>query len=425
MLLAVRGCVSEHDILVVGAGCVGCSVARSLAQRSDRDIAVVEKEHQIASHQSGRNSGVLHPGFNYEPGSVKAEFATQGTQQAKEYAAKNDIPLAEHGVVVVAQTPAEERRLEELEAQANQNGVETELIHGKEAIKEHEPHAEGRAALVAPEAASIDAQEYVHSLARDAKKAGVDFYTGARVDGVQQVGDTFHLDTTVGELRAEYIVNSAGVHADRLADEFDVGENLQIVPFRGEYYEVVPDKREVCESMIYPTPDPDLPFLGVHYTRRTDDKVIVGPNAVLALGREAYTNTDLNIRDLVEILGFGGFYRLMLRPKMLRIGWEELNKSYRKEKFVEAAQRLVPSVTTADFRKSYAGVRAQLVSDDGRLVKEPLFEHTPQSTHVLNAVSPGLTCSLPFGETLSADVLENFADRSQTEVPPSASGGHQ
>lgn len=403
--------VSSHDIVIVGGGCIGCSVARSLADASALDVAVVEKEHHLAAHQSGRNSGVLHPGFNYEPGSLKARFATEGTRRMKAYAAANDVPLAEVGVLVVAQTDAEERRLDELRRRADENGVETELIRGADAIAEYEPHAVGQAALVAPEAASIDAQQYVYSLARDASANGVDFYTDTRVDGVTRTGDGFRLETSAGRLQAAYVVNCAGLHADRVAAAFDVGADLRVIPFRGEYYEVVPEKRDVCRSMIYPTPDPELPFLGVHYTRRTDDKVIVGPNAVLAFGREAYDNTDVNLRDLADIVGYRGFRRLAADPKMLRVGWEEFNKSYRKRKFVEAAQRLVPSVAADDFRKSYAGIRAQLVSADGDLVKEPLFRHTEASTHVLNAVSPGLTCSLPFGETIAEHVLENFEEQ--------------
>ena len=399
-----------HDVAIIGGGCIGCSTARSLTDQSGLDVAVIEKEHHLAAHQSGRNSGVLHPGFNYEPGSVKAKFATEGTHRMKAYADDNDIPLNELGVLVVAQTDAEEQRLHNLQSQAEENGVQTELLEGSNAIAEYEPHVSGQAALLASEAASIDSQQYVYSLARDAINNGVDFYTGTEVTGVKRIADGFLLETSSGRLEADYIVNCAGLHADRVAAEFDIGADLQIVPFRGEYYEVVPEKREVCQTMIYPTPDPELPFLGVHYTRRTDDKVIVGPNAVLAFGREAYENTDVNITDLVETLGHRGFQRLMADPKMLRVGWEEVNKSYRKAKFVEAAQRLVPSVNAADFRKSYAGVRAQLVTANGELVKEPLFKHTDASTHVLNAVSPGLTCSLPFGEKLAADVRENFSN---------------
>lgn len=400
--------MSSHDVAVIGGGCIGCSTARSLARKSNLDVAIIEKEHQLAAHQSGRNSGVIHPGFNYEPGSVKARFATEGTARMKAYADDNDIPLEELGVLVVAQTDAEERRLHDLQEQADANEVETEFLAEAEEIAKHEPHASGQAALYAPGAASIDAQQYVYSLAKDAISNSVDFYKGTEVTGVKRYTDGFLLQTSSGRLRADYIVNCAGLQADRVAAGFNVGTDFQIIPFRGEYYEVVPEKREVCETMIYPTPDPELPFLGVHYTRQTDDKVIVGPNAVLAFGREAYENTDYDLTDLLETLGYRGFRRLMADPKMLRVGWGEVNKSYRKKKFVEAAQRLVPAVTTDDFRKSYAGVRAQLVTNDGDLVKDPLFKHTSASTHVLNAVSPGLTCSLPFGEKLASDVQENY-----------------
>jgi L-2-hydroxyglutarate oxidase len=397
-----------YDIVVVGGGCVGCSVARSLATNSGLDIAIAEKEHHLAAHQSGRNSGVLHPGFNYEPGSLKARFATEGTRRMKAYAAENDIPLRESGVLVVAQDDNEEQRLESLRKQANENGVETERLCGESAITEHEPYATGQAALYAPEAASIDPQQYVYSLARDATAAGVDFYMDARVNGIDRDHNGFRLRTTAGQLQARYVVNTAGLHADRIAAEFDIGNGLRVVPFRGEYYEMVPERRKVCQTMIYPVPNPELPFLGIHYTRRTDDKVIVGPNAVLAFGREAYANTDLNLREFIKIMRYRGFRQLMANPKMLKVGWDELNKSYRKAAFLEAAQQLVPTVRGSDFRKSYAGIRAQLVSDDGELVKQPLFEHTECSTHVLNAISPGLTCSLPFGDHLSSAILENY-----------------
>lgn len=402
------GSMSTHDIVIIGGGCVGCATARAVAQESNLDIAVVEKEHHLAMHQSGRNSGVLHPGFNYEPDSLKAQFSTEGTQRLKAYARDNGIPLEEFGVVVVAQSDAEEARLDTLAEQAAANGVEAEVVRDQAAIEEHEPHTTGQAALYAPEAASINAQQYVHALARDAKQAGVTFYMGTEVETIRPRPDQFALTTTSGPLTAEYVVNTAGLHADTLAHQLDVGTEYQVVPFRGEYYELIPEKRDLVQSMIYPTPDPDLPFLGVHYTRRTDDKVIAGPNAVLAFGREAYENTDIDVGEVAETLGYRGFQRLLADPKMLKVAWDELNKSYRKSEFVAAAQRLVPGVTESDFRKSYAGIRAQLVSADGELVKDPLFEHGPQSTHVLNAVSPGLTSSLPFGDHLADAVLENF-----------------
>lgn len=397
----------RHDVAVIGGGVVGCSVAYHLAKESDLDIGVLEKEYHLAEHQSGRNSGVLHPGFNYPPGSLKARFATEGTSRLKQYARANDIPLRDFGVVVVAQTAAEEGRLQDLKAQADENGVETSIITHDE-LADHEPHAAGTAALYCPEAASIDSQKYVYQLAKDAENQGVDFYMGYEVNRVRHRDDHHQIDTSAGTVTADYVVNAAGLYADRIAHQLGVGTEYQVIPFRGEYYELVPDQRHRCETMIYPTPDPELPFLGVHYTRRTDDKVIVGPNAVLAFGREAYRNTTFNIAELADTLGYKGFWKLIASPKMMRVAWDELNKSYRKEKFVEAAQRLVPTVRADDFRRSYAGIRAQLVSTDGELVKDPLFEFGPNSLHVLNAVSPGLTSSLPFGDHLANQVLDQI-----------------
>lgn len=398
-----------HDITIIGGGCVGCSIAKHLAERSDLDICIVEKEYHLAQHQSGRNSGVLHPGFNYPPGSLKAKFSTEGTSRLKDYADQNDIPLDECGVVVTALNDAEEQRLHKLREQADANGVETEFLEDTAAIRDYEPNAAGQAAMYCPEAASIDSQEYVYTLSSEVKDLGVQFYMGHRVNEIRDRGSSFTLKTSNGTIETRYLVNAAGLYADKLAHQLGVGHSYHIVPFRGEYYELVPDRESLVNSMIYPVPDPDLPFLGVHYTRRTDGKIIVGPNAVLAFGREAYDNMDISPRELADTIAFSGFWKLMLSDDMPSVAWDELNKSYRKSKFVEAAQRLLPSVRKADFTKSYAGIRAQVVSSDGRLVKDPLFEHGDGSTHVLNAVSPGLTSSLPFGEHLADEVLENYA----------------
>ena len=400
--------MDEYDVAIVGGGCIGLSTAKQLAERSALDVCVVEKEHSLAVHQSGRNSGVLHPGFNYKPGSLKARFATEGTSRMKEYAEEHGIPLREFGVLVVACDEEEEARLPELKAQADENGVETEMLESRAEIREHEPSAAGQAALYCPEAASIDSQQYVHALARDAIGEDVDLYLDTEVTDVGLRGDGVRLTTTTGDLNARFMVNAAGLHADRLAAELGVGGDYQIVPFRGEYYELTPQARKHCQTMIYPTPDPELPFLGVHFTRRTDDKVIVGPNAVLAFGREAYDNTDVNPRDLAETLSYRGFQRLMASPKMLKVARDELGKSYIRSRFVEASRRLVPAVSEDDFRPSYAGIRAQMVSSEGELVKQPLIERGPHSLHVLNAVSPGLTSSLPFGDELAGRVLERI-----------------
>ncbi|MDS0295550.1 L-2-hydroxyglutarate oxidase [Halogeometricum luteum] len=398
----------RHDVAIVGGGCVGLSVAKHLAARTDLDVAVLEKEHHLADHQSGRNSGVLHPGFNYPPDSAKARYATEGTRRMKEYCAAHDVPCEELGVLVVAKTDREAAHLETLAERAEANGVAYELLDSRDEIREHEPHAVGRAALHAPEAASVDSQQYVYALAREVQGAGASLYTGHAVSRVERTDGGYRLATSNGDVEASYLVNAAGLHADTLAHQVGVGESYQIVPFRGEYYELAPERADLCRTMIYPTPDPDLPFLGVHYTRRTDGKVIVGPNAVLAFGREAYDNTDVNPVELGETLAYEGFRKLLASKTMLSVAWEELNKSYRKRKFTEASQRLVPEVRGADLTESYAGIRAQLVSDGGELVKDPLLIEREDAVHVLNAVSPGLTSSLPFGdhvaETLAAKV---------------------
>lgn len=400
--------MESYDIAIVGAGCVGCSIAYHLASETSLDICILEKEHHLAEHQSGRNSGVLHPGFNYEPGSLKAQFATEGTKRMKEYFDDNNLPIDELGVVVVATDDEERARLDEIQQQADENGVETELLHSQEALRQYESHAAGEAALYCPEAASVDSQKYVYSLAGDAENRGVDFFTGYEVEAIHSAADTHHIQTSTGTITSSYLVNAAGLYADKLAHEMDVGREYQIIPFRGEYYELVPEKRDLVQSMIYPTPDPELPFLGVHYTRMADDKVTIGPNAVLAFGREAYQNTQFDISELRETLGYKGFWKLFASLKMINVGLNELNKSYRKEAFITAAQKLLPAVGPDDFRKSYAGIRAQIVRDDGTLIKDPLFEHGPRSTHVLNAVSPGLTSSLPFGEHIATEVTERF-----------------
>jgi len=393
--------MTTHDVTIVGGGCVGLSVAKHLAERTDLDIAVLEKEYHLAEHQSGRNSGVLHPGFNYPPESEKARFATEGTKRMKEYCATHGIPCEELGVLVVATSDAEEARLGDLADQAEANGVKYELLDSQAAIHEYEPHASGQAALRAPEAASVDSQQYVYTLGREVQDAGVNLHLGHEVTGVRETGDGYRLTTSKGIVETDYLVNAAGLHADTLAHQVGVGEQYQVVPFRGEYYEVTPDRADLCRSMIYPTPDPDLPFLGVHYTRRADGKVIVGPNAVLAFGREAYENTDFDLAELKETLTYEGFWKLIADPMMIGVAWDELNKSYRKEKFAAASQKLVPEVRADDLHRSYAGIRAQLVSDDGELVKEPLFVEREDAVHILNAVSPGLTSSLPFGDHIA------------------------
>lgn len=400
--------MSTHDVAVIGGGCVGCSIAKHLRERADVDVCVLEKEHHLALHQSGRNSGVLHPGFNYEPGSLKARFSTGGTDRLKAYAREHDVALGECGVFVVTRSEDDVDRLYDLHEQATANGVTTEVLTDRERIEAHEPTAVGEVALYCPEAASIDSQGYVYALAADAQRRGVEFYRGYEVTDVEPTASGAALRTDKGTITTRYVVNAAGLYADTLAHRMDVGRDYRIVPFRGEYYELVPGKRSLVRSMIYPTPVPELPFLDVHFTKRMDGKVIVGPNAVLAFGREAYRNTEFDLRELASTVGYPGFWRLFGSCQMLKAACAELEKSYRKERFVRAARSLVPAAESDDFRRSYAGNRAQVVCRDGTLVTDPFVLHGTRSTHVLNAVSPGLTSSLPFEEYVADEVLSRI-----------------
>jgi L-2-hydroxyglutarate oxidase LhgO len=395
-----------RDVVVIGGGCVGVSVAKHLAEQSDLDISILEKEYHLAQHQTGRNSGIIKPGFNFEPGSLRAELSIEGTKRMKKFHEKHDLPVEEYGVMLLATTGEEVDRLHDLQKDAEDNAVNTRILETSEEIHEYEPHADGKAALYCPEAASVDSQSFLYTLANKARDVGVEFYMGHKVQNVSKRDGKYRIATSNGTFGANYLVNAAGLYADKIADQLGVGHDYQIIPFRGEYYELVPEKADLVKSMIYPTPDPELPFLGVHYTRRVDEKVILGPNAVLAFGREAYNNMSLDLGEFSETLTYSGFWNLMSSKKMVKVALDELKKSYSKSEFIKDAKKLVPAIEEDDFRKSYSGIRSQLVSNDGELVKQPTVVQDDHSTHVLQTA--WMTSSLPFGERIAADVLESL-----------------
>lgn len=400
--------MSDIDVAIVGGGCIGLAAAKGLLERRDLDVAVYEKEATLAQHQSGRNSGVLHPGFNYEPGSRKARYATIGTSQLKSFAQEHDVPLDEVGVVVIATSAADEANLDLLFERADANDVEVEVLPDQASIAEHEPHAVGQRGLWCPTAASVDAPAYVEALAQVVRESGGQIHLDQPVEGLSATGDGVEVRLEDRTVTASHVLNAAGLYADTLAHQLEVGQGYRIVPFRGEYYELKPDRRQLTHSMIYPTPDPELPFLGVHFTRRADGSVIVGPNAVLAGGREAYQRYQIDPLETLQMLTFGGFWRLFGDRTVRSAALEHLHTSISKRAFVGAASQLVPAVREEDLIPGHAGIRAQIVSRDGTLVHEPLVEVGPDSTHVLNAVSPGLTASLPFGEELAETVIDQL-----------------
>jgi L-2-hydroxyglutarate oxidase len=392
----------DADVAVVGAGAIGSSVARPLA-REGYEVVVLDKETGPALHQSGRNSGVVHAGYQYEPGSTKARFATEGARRLKAYCRERGIPLAENGLLVVAQNETEVGYLEQARERSQTNGVDARMLDADE-IPDVEPEADGRAGLHVPAYASFDARTYVHTLTGDAMAAGAEFLYDTLVEGLEDTGRGVRLATSKGEIEARAAVNAAGLQADRLAE--GVCEDMRIVPFRGYYAEVAADRRDMVDGHVYPAPDPELPFLGVHLSKRADGRLIVGPGAMLAFGREAYRFWEVDARDLLDTLAWPGFYRLLGDAKIRSLTVDETRKSLSRRAMAREAQRIVPGVEAGDLVDSYAGNRAQMVTREGELVMDLVVRERDSVVHVLNAISPGLTCSLPFGE----HVAERVAD---------------
>ncbi|HVL49264.1 MAG TPA: L-2-hydroxyglutarate oxidase, partial [Candidatus Thermoplasmatota archaeon] len=409
----------DADVIVIGAGAVGTSTAYHLA-KAGRRVLVLEKEAGPAMHQSGRNSGVIHAGYNVKPGTAKAKFCVEGNRRLTRYCEEKGIALHPGGILVVAREPKEQEVLAELARRAKGNGVDIAMLDER-GLREHEPHATGVEALLAKEAKSFDARAFVHVLTGDAIAAGAHFLYDTRVHAIDdptlgrttadghapaegRAGDTGRvvLRTSKGPLAARAVVNAAGLFADRLAGV--LAKDLRVIPFRGYYAELAPARRGLVRSHIYAAPDLNFPFLGVHLSRRADGRVIVGPGAMLAFGREAYTFWGANARDLASTLAYPGFWRMMMKREFQRLAVSEVAKSLSLKAIWKEARLLVPDLRAADLVPSYAGNRAQMVSRDGKLVEDIVVRETGRAVHVLNAVSPGLTCSLPFGEDVAGRV---------------------
>jgi (S)-2-hydroxyglutarate dehydrogenase len=387
--------------VVVGAGAVGASAALHLARRGVR-VALLEKEDAPARHQSGRSSGVVHAGYNLRPGSAKARFCAEGNRELKAWCRAHGVALAELGAFVVAQDEAEAERLRELERRAAANGVEARIVDGAR-LAAAEPHAHGIAALHAPGVASFDAPAFVASVVAAAQAEGAEVHFGTQAVRIDESPHGVEVRTREGRLAAAVAVNAAGLHADLLAGT--LAPDVRIVPFRGTYAELVPARRGLVRTHLYAVPDLAFPFLGVHLSRRADGRVLAGPGAMLALGREAYALGRVHLRDLAGMAAWPGFWRLLAQSEVRRLVGRELRKSLDLGAVAREAARLVPGLRRADLVPAPAGNRAQLVSRAGELVDDIVVRESARAVHVLNAVSPGLTCSLPFGRHLAGRAL--------------------
>jgi L-2-hydroxyglutarate oxidase len=387
-------------IVVVGAGIVGLATAYRLRQRfPGASITVLEKEDGIARHQSSHNSGVLHCGLYYKPGSRRARLAVRGIRQMKEFCQEHAIPHEVCGKLVVATDPAELPRIQALFERGQQNGLQGLELLQTEALREIEPHAAGIAAIRVPEEGIADYPRVCETLAVEIRKQGVELLTSAGVSAIRKEGPGWRVIHARGDLPCDFLIACAGLNSDRVAALTGRPREVRIVPFRGEYYTLRADRQHLVRNLIYPVPDPRFPFLGVHFTRMVRGAIEAGPNAVLAFSREGYHKSDLRVGDLFDALTFPGLWRFLSKYK--RVCWDELRRSFSKELFCASLQRLVPEIQLSDLAPGGAGVRAQAMSPNGSLVDDFHFVEGPREIHVVNAPSPGATSSLAIGEELA------------------------
>ena len=396
---------SEYDIIIIGAGVIGSALANTLSKRFQIKIAIIEKENSIGYHASSRNSGVIHSGFYYKPNSLKARFCVEGNRQLQNYCVSNKIPYRRTGTLVVGKTQMDEDNLEFLLKRSKKNNVQDGRIINEIELRKMEPFTNGKFALYSPMGSIVDSKRLVESLGFEAKENGVRILLNQKVKSIKSKEGKIVITTSLKEISTKYVINCAGVYADNIAKMMGLELNYQIIPFRGEYFELPKNKAHIVNSMIYPIPDPDLPFLGIHLTKTIENKIIVGPNAVLAPGKEAYRNKDVNFSELIEILSYGGFWK-MLKNNRKRVE-EEFIQSLIKNKLLEKVCDLVPKIELNELIKSYSGIRAQLVDDKGELVDDLVVKEYENSIHILNAVSPGMTCSIPFAEY----IVENYVNK--------------
>lgn len=390
--------MKAYDYVVIGGGIVGFSTAWHLGKSfPGAKVLLLEKEAGPAKHQTGRNSGVIHSGIYYKPGSYKAKFAHAGAVSMVEFCKEHGIPHDVCGKVIVATQDSELPLLENLYQRGIQNNVPVEKVSA-ERVREIEPHVRCVAGVLVKSTGITSYLEVCRKFQELIEASGGEVKFGQAVKRVEERGDVKIIGTDTDEFEAKFVINCAGLHSDRVARMAGSDPGARIVPFRGEYFELVPEKRKLVNTLIYPVPNPDFPFLGVHFTKMIDGSVHAGPNAVLALKREGYFKTDFNLRDFAETMAFGGFWKLI--SKNLGEGMKEMHRSFFKSAFVHSLQQLIPEVRSEDLVPCKAGVRAQALFDDGKLVDDFLMVKGNRTLHVCNAPSPAATACLEIGKSI-------------------------
>jgi len=377
----------------------------ALAEHGRRAL-VLEKESDLAAHQTGRNSGVIHSGLYYRPGSLKARLCVAGREAMFEFCARHQIPCERCGKIVVATDERDRARLDELERRGRANGLDGLRRLSPAEIRELEPHASGVDGLFVPQTGIVDFREVCRAMAAELRERHGAIRLTTPFLGARSEGEGLIIHTPQERFYVRGLVNCAGLHADRVARRCGIEPEVAIIPFRGEYYTLREDRRPLVRNLIYPVPDPQFPFLGVHFTRRITGEVEAGPNAVLAFRREGYRRSDVSLGDIAEMVSYGGFWRMARRH--WRMGLDEFRRSLSVHRFAEALRRLVPDIADEDLMPGGAGVRAQAVAPDGSLVDDFRIMRAPRMVHVLNAPSPAATASIAIGRSIARHAIETF-----------------
>lgn len=396
----------EFEIGIIGGGVVGMATAYALAAEYGPRLAVFEAEGRLAAHQTGNNSGVIHSGLYYKPGSLKARNCVEGREALYRFCAEYGVAHDRCGKIVVATLSGEVERLGELKLRGEANGLKGLRELKAEELKEFEPHVAGIAGLHVPETGIVDYVGLTETYGKLAAERGAAVRLDACVRAVERRADGLTFITPKGEFRCKNLIACAGLEADRVARMCGVEPGVQVVPFRGEYYQLTPDREFLVRNLIYPVPDPRFPFLGVHFTRMIRGGIEAGPNAVLAFKRYGYTRSSFSLRDSLEMVGFPGVWRMA--GKYWKTGLGEMHRSWSKRAFVKALQRLIPELRMEDVQPAGAGVRAQAMTADGKLVDDFHIVPAPRMIHVLNAPSPAATASISIGRSIAQMAAENF-----------------
>ncbi|NJK47363.1 L-2-hydroxyglutarate oxidase [Candidatus Gracilibacteria bacterium] len=389
-----------YNFAIIGGGIVGLSAAMAIGQRYPHaKILLLEKESSWAAHQTGNNSGVIHSGIYYKPGSFKAKFCRDGSLSMVAFCQEHGIAHEVCGKVIVATEEKELPLLENLYQRGLENGIEIAKINAEQ-VKEIEPHVNCLAGIRVYSTGIVSYKQVCQKYVEISRQQGANLRLNTKVERILETAEGYVLETNQGAFTADFIINCAGLHSDRVAKLGKVDPQAKIVPFRGEYYELKPEKRYLVKHLIYPVPNPNFPFLGVHFTRAIDGTIHAGPNAVLSLKREGYQKTDFNLRDFMETMTYPGFWKLA--AKHADDGIQEIIRSFSKAAFVNSLQRLIPEVQLDDVIPTHAGVRAQALMNDGKLVDDFLIVRGKNAMHVCNAPSPAATSSLEIGRAIAS-----------------------